>query len=162
MGLAWCAVLWLASLIEQAQRLAWQKEFAAAEKLYRQALKSDPDSRGARFGLAQVLLWEGHYREARSMFLSLHGADAAEGAATAAYWQGDFRTAEREFAALPKSDFARRSLTEIRSASEGDVRIAVDGVDDNQPYRAWRSSVTASTFSDPLTRWDVTAGGYGM
>ncbi|HJT18261.1 MAG TPA: tetratricopeptide repeat protein [Thermoanaerobaculia bacterium] len=148
--------------MEQAQRLAWQKQFAAAEKLYRQALHSDPNSRDARFGLAQVLLWEGRYREARQMFLSIAGADAAEGAATAAYWQGDFRTAEREFAALPNRDFARRSLEEIRSASRGDVRMALEGVDDNQPYRAWRSSVTASAFSDPLTRWDVTAGGYGM
>ncbi|HLJ73818.1 MAG TPA: tetratricopeptide repeat protein [Thermoanaerobaculia bacterium] len=162
MGLAWCAVLWLASLIEQAQQLAWQKHFAAAEKLYRRALQTDPDSHDARFGLAQVLLWEGRYREARQIFLSLRGPDAAEGAATAAYWQGDFRTAEREFAALPNRDIARRSLAEIRSASEGDVRINVEGIDDNQPYRAWRSSVTASTFSDPLTRWDVAAGGYGI
>ena len=54
MAVAWCAVLWLASIIEQAQRLAWQKQFAAAEKLYRQALTSDPQSRDARFGLAPV------------------------------------------------------------------------------------------------------------
>jgi tetratricopeptide (TPR) repeat protein len=162
MGLAWCAVLWLASILEQAQQLAWQKQFAAAEKLYRQALQSDPASRAARFGLAQVLLWEGDYREARTMFRSIAGADAAEGAATAAYWQGDFRTAAREFAALPDRDFARRSLAEIRSASDGNERIDFDGVDDNQPYRAWRSSATASMFSDPLTRWDVTAGGYSI
>ncbi|HEY6842788.1 MAG TPA: tetratricopeptide repeat protein, partial [Thermoanaerobaculia bacterium] len=162
MGLAWCAVLWFASILEQARQLAWQKQFAPAEKLYRQVLQSDPASRDARFGLAQVLLWEGRYREARTMFRSISGADAAEGAATAAYWQGDFRTAAREFAALPVREVARRSLAEIRSASEGDIRIGFEGVDDNQPYRAWRSAVTASAFSDPLTRWDVTAGGYSM
>ncbi|HJT17810.1 MAG TPA: tetratricopeptide repeat protein [Thermoanaerobaculia bacterium] len=160
--MAWCAVLWFASILEQAQQLAWQKQFAAAEKLYRQVLQSDPASPAARFGLAQVLLWEGRYREARTMFLSLPGADAAEGAATAAYWQGDFRTAAREFAALPNRDFARRGLAGIRSASEGDARVDFEGIDDNQPYRAWRSSVTASMFSDPLTRWDVTAGGYSI
>ena len=102
MGLAWCAVLWFAQLIEEAQRLAWQKHFAAAEKLYRQVLRSDPASRDAKFGLAQVLLWEGQYAEARWLFKSLKGADAAEGAATAAYWQGDFRTASREFAAIDR------------------------------------------------------------
>jgi len=162
MGLAWCAVLWLATLLQQAQQLAWQKQFAAAEKLYRQLLRTDPQSREARFGLAQVLLWEGRDREARELFLTLDGADAAEGAATAAYWQGDFRTAAREFAALRGSKFAQQSLAAIRAASAGDFRAGIEAVDDNQPYRAWRSSLTVSTFSDPLTRWDVTAGGYGM
>ena len=161
MGLAWCAVLWFAQLIEEAQRLAWQKHFAAAEKLYRQVLRSDPASRDAKFGLAQVLLWEGQYAEARRLFKSLKGADAAEGAATAAYWQGDFRTASREFAAIDRP-FSRQSLAQIRSASAGDVRATVEGLDDNQPYRAWRSSVTVSSFSDPLTRWDVSAGAYGL
>ena len=161
MGLAWCAVLWLAQLIEEAQRLASQKHFATAEKLYRQALRTDPQSREAKFGLAQVLLWEGHYVEARRLFQSLKGADAAEGGATAAYWQGDYRTAAREFAAINRP-FARSSLAEIRSASAGDFRFGIEGVDDNQPYRAWRSSVTVSSFSDPLTRWDVTAGGYRL
>jgi len=162
MGLAWCAVLWLAQVVEQARQLAWQKQFAAAEKLYRQALRTDPGSREARFGLAQVLLWEGRYGEARQLFKTVNGPDAAEGAATAAYWQGDFRTAAREFASMPERDFARRSLADIRAASAGDLRLSFDGVDDNQPYRAWRSSATVSTFSDPLTRWDVTAGGYGV
>jgi len=162
MALVWCVVLWAAQILEQAQRLAWQKDFAAAEKLYRQVLQSNPASREAKFGLAQVLLWEGRYREARHLFQSLKGADAVEGAATAAYWQGDFRTAAREFAAISQRPFARQSLSEIRSASAGDIRITAEGVDDNQPYRAWRSSAIVSSFSDPLTRWDVTAGGYGL
>jgi len=162
MGLAWCAVLWLAQILEQARQLAWQKQFAAAEKLYRQVLRTDPASRDAKLGLGQVLLWEGRYREARQLFKTLPGAEAAEGAATAAYWQGDYRTAAREFAAIPDRKFARQSLADIRAATEGDVRAAIEGVDDNQPYRAWRSSATASMFSDPLTRWDVTAGGYSV
>jgi tetratricopeptide (TPR) repeat protein len=162
MGLAWCAVLLFAQIVEQARQLAWQKQFAAAEKLYRQALMADPESRDARFGLAQVLLWEGRFSEARRLFKTLDGGDAVEGAATAAYWQGDFRTAAREFASMPDREFARRSLADIRTASAGDVRAAIEGIDDNQPYRAWRSSATASTFSDPLTRWDVSAGGYGL
>ena len=162
MGVAWCAVLWLATIIEQARQLAWQKHFAEAEQIYRQALQNDPASREAKFGLAQVLLWEGRYGEARRSFQRLHGADAAEGAATAAYWQGDFRTAAREFEAMPDNKFAQHSLADIRAATAGDVRVSIDGIDDNQPYRAWRSSITASTFSDPLTRWDVIAGGYGV
>ena len=162
MGLVWCAAMLLAQILEQARQLAWQKQFAAAENLYRQALRDDPESRDAKLGLAQVLLWEGRYREARRLFKTLPGADAAEGAATAAYWQGDFRTAAREFAALPDRKFARQSLADIRAASEGDVRATIEALDDNQPYRAWRSSVTASSFTDPLTRWDVTAGGYGV
>src|SRR5436190_13256331 len=162
MGLAWCAVLLLATLIEQARQLAWQKQFAAAEKLYRQALRNDPASRDATFGLAQVLLWEGRYREARNLFKTLHGRDAAEGAATAAYWQGDYRTAAREFAALPKSEFARKSLAGIDATTAGDARFTIEAVNDDQPYHAWRTALSASMFSDPLTRWDFAAGGYSV
>ena len=162
MGLAWCAVLLLATLLEQARQLAWQKQFAAAEKLYRQVLRSDPASRDAKFGLAQVLLWEGKYREARRLFQTLHGADAAEGAATAAYWQGDYRSAAREFASLPHSAFARKSMADIEAASAGDARAAIEAVDDDQPYHGWRTTLGASLFSDPLTRWDFAAGGYSV
>jgi len=162
MGLAWCAVLLLATLIEQARQLAWQKQFAAAEKLYRQALQNDPASREATFGLAQVLLWEGKYREARNLFQTLRGEDAAEGAATAAYWQGDYRTAAREFAALPKREFARKSLSDIEAASGGDARATIEAVHDDQPFHAWRTTLGASVFSDPLTRWDFAAGGYSV
>lgn len=154
-----------ADLIQEARQLAWQKQFAAAEKLYREALLQSPRSRDAVIGLAQVLLWEGRYREARRLFRTLpDDINAAEGAATAAYWQGDYRTAEREFAAIsvahPERSVSVKSLAEIRGAGRGDVRLLVDGVRDDQPYRAWRSGVTMSSFSDPLTRWDVAAGGY--
>ncbi len=158
-------------LLHRAQRLAWQKEFVAAENLYREALRRSPESRDALFGLAQVFLWEGRYREARRLFSQLArrssaDVEAAEGAATAAYWQGDYRTAAREFGAIaarhPERRIARKSLSEIESAARGDVRVLMEGIDDDQPYRAWRSSVALSSFSDPLTRWDVTAGGYWL
>src|SRR6058998_886728 len=158
-------------LLHRAQRLAWQKEFVAAENLYREALRRSPEFRDALFGLAQVFLWEGRYREARRLFSQLArrssaDVEAAEGAATAAYWQGDYRTAAREFGAIaarhPERRIARKSLSEIESAARGDVRVLMEGIDDDQPYRAWRSSVTVSSFSDPLTRWDVTAGGYRL
>ena len=76
--------------LARAQQLAWSKHFEDAERIYRELLGRSPQSREAAHGLAQVLLWEGHYAEARTRFLAL---DDREGAATAAYWQGDFRTA---------------------------------------------------------------------
>ena len=141
--------------LDRAQKLAWSKHFAEAEQIYRDVLAHAPDSREAAHGLAQVTLWQGRYREARSRFLALGDR---EGAATAAYWQGDFRTAAREFSGLD-SQFARESLVAIEQASRGMDRIDVDSLHDNQPLRTFRSSATSSMFSDPLTRWDVTAGG---
>jgi hypothetical protein len=155
--------------LRHAQQLAWKKEFAAAEKAYRQMLRQFPASRDARFGLAQTMLWEGRYRDARRLFDEVlsrnrNDVEAAEGMATAAYWQGDFRTAQREFAAIASAHPDRRLpsqvLSEIRSAERGDFRAQLDGLRDDQPYRAWRSSGTVSSFSDPLTRWDVSAGTY--
>jgi hypothetical protein len=158
-------------LLHRAEQLAWGREFAAAETLYREALRRSPDSREALLGLARVILWEGHHREARRLFKQLAtrspmDVEAAEGAATAAYWQGDYRTAAREFGAIaathPQRRLPRKSLSELEGASRGDVRVLMEGIDDDQPYRAWRGSVTVSSFSDPLTRWDVTAGGYRL
>ena len=155
--------------LRQAQQLAWKKEFAAAEKAYREVLRDFPGSRDATYGLAQVMLWEGRYPEARRLFGEVlhrkaNDVEAAEGMATAAYWRGDFRTAQREFAAIASAHPDRRLpaqvLSEIRSAERGDFRTQLDGVRDDQPYRAWRSSSTVSSFSDPLTRWDASAGVY--
>jgi len=155
--------------LRHAQQLAWKKEFAAAEKAYRAVLRQFPDSRDAKFGLAQVLLWEGRYRDARRLFGDVLGRnsndlEAAEGMATAAYWQGDFRTAQSEFGAIasahPNRSFPRQALSEISSAERGDFRAQLDGVRDDQPYRIWRTIATVSSFSDPLTRWDVSAGAY--
>src|SRR5579862_449267 len=78
--------------LQNAQRLAWSRHFAEAERVYRQLLQRSPHSRDVRIGLANVLLWEGRYREARAIFLKLESerpgdVQAAEGAATAAYWE---------------------------------------------------------------------------
>ncbi len=156
-------------VLRRAEQLAWEKQFQAAEALYREILRRSPQWHDATLGLARVILWEGRYREARRLFTELMqrnagDVEAAEGAATAAYWQGDFRTAVREFAAIatkhPERVVPRQNLTEIQSASRGDVRIVTEGIVDDQPYSAWRTSATVSSFSDPLTRWDVTAGAY--
>jgi hypothetical protein len=158
-------------LLHQAQQLAGQKHFREAEKLYREVLNRSPNSREGMLGLARVILWEGRYREARRLFKQLvrrspADVEAAEGAATAAYWQGDYRTAAHEFSAIaaehPERRIPRQSLAEIESAARGDVRVLMEGVDDDQPYRAWRTSATVSSFSDPLTRWDVTGGAYRL
>jgi hypothetical protein len=158
-------------LLRRAQDLAGEKHFAAAETRYHEVLQRSPSSHQAALGLAQVILWEGRYREARRRFKALVArfptdVDAMEGAATAAYWQGDFRTAAREFSAIaaahPERRIPQTSLAEIQSAARGDVRVLMEGVDDDQPYRAWRTSARVSSFSDPLTRWDVTAGAYRL
>lgn len=150
--------------LQHAQRLAWSRHFAEAERVYRQLLRRSPHSRDVRIGLANVLLWEGRYRQARAMFLDLESerpgdVEVAEGAATAAYWQGDFRSAEREFRTIG-TPAALRELRQIEMAARGSDRLLVDGVSDDQPYRLWRSAIETSIFSDPLTRWDVSAGFY--
>ena len=144
--------------LDRAQKLAWSKHFAEAERIYRDVLQSTPDSREASLGLARVLLWEGRYRDARERFLTLGDR---EGAATAAYWQGDFRTAAREFRMID-STFARDSLNAIEQASRGSDRVALDYDDDNQPLHSLRAMVSSSFFSDPLTRWDVSAGNHSI
>lgn len=144
--------------LDRAQKLAWSKHFTEAEQIYRDVLSRSPQSRDAALGLARVLLWEGRYREARERFLAL---GEREGAATAAYWQGDFRSAARDFSGL-NTTFARDSLAAIRQASRGSDRFDADWLDDDQPLRTFRSAVTSSMFADPLTRWDLSAGGSSL
>ncbi len=156
-----------AAILERAQKLAWSKHFDEAAVLYADVLHAHPDSHDAILGLARVRLWQGRYGEARRLFARLPGdLDAAEGSATAAYWSGDYRTAEQEFrsivAAHPGRETARKSLAEIQSASVRTQQISVGVIDDDQPYRATRSEARYSTFTDPLTRWDAIAGGYGL
>src|SRR5712691_6143125 len=152
-----------------AQALAWEKHFEDAARIYVDVLREEPQSRDAALGLARVRLWEGRYREARQLFAQLLGrnradADAAEGAATAAYWAGDFRTAQREFLevikAHPDRETARRSLDELRSASAAIETVDFGLIDDDQPFRSARTETRGSIFTDPLTRWDLSAGAY--
>ncbi|MGZ8853798.1 MAG: tetratricopeptide repeat protein, partial [Thermoanaerobaculia bacterium] len=154
-------------LLQKAQTLAWAQHFGEAASIYGDILRIDPESHDAILGLARVRLWQGRYREARSLFGRLTGeVDAAEGAATAAYWSGDYRTAARELrgivAAHPERDSARRSLNELHAASAPLAHIDGGLVDDDQPFRAARSEARVSAFSDPLTRWDVSAGAYDL
>ena len=159
-----------AALLARAQSLAWAKQFDQAAAIYLDVLRDAPESREARLGLARVRLWQGRYREARSLFLDLTktrpDTDAEEGAATAAYWSGDYRTAEREFAAIasahPNRETVRKMLGDLRSAAATTTSFEAGLVDDDQPFRATRSLARYSTFTDPLTRWDVSAGAYTL
>jgi hypothetical protein len=142
------------AVLKRAEALAHERRFAEAEAIYREVIRASPRSRPAAIGLARVLLWEGRYREARERFLALGDR---EGAATAAYWQGDFRTAAREFGTLDTS-FARESREAIAAAARGSDRLDIDWLSDDQPFRSLQTLARSSTFTDPLTRWDVTAG----
>lgn len=159
------------ALLARGESLAAAKKFDEAARIYLDILRDRPTSRAARLGLARVRLWQGRYREARDLFEQLlvrnrGDADAAEGAATASYWSGDYRTAEREFRAIaakhPDRQSVRRSLAELESASQTIETAETSFVDDDQPFRALRSQLGLSIFSDPLTRWDASAGGYVM
>ena len=90
--------------LDRAERLAWNKQFAESEALYRTIIAKQP-SRRATVGLARVVMWQGRYDEAIGRFDELLRAnardvDALEGRATAAYWSGDFRSAARDFRRL--------------------------------------------------------------
>jgi tetratricopeptide (TPR) repeat protein len=155
---------WLGLL---AETLAWEKQFPRAEALYRRALAGEPGSRDLSLGLGRVLLWEGRYADARAVLEPLVAqnaadADALEALGLAAYWSGDFRAAQRGFrrvlALRPSSPDARRYLDEIASASRATWEAGVGGTDDDQPFRSLRLATRVSLFSDPLTRWDVSAG----
>jgi tetratricopeptide (TPR) repeat protein len=150
--------------LSRAEQLAWNKQFAEAEALYRML----PPSRRAQLGLARVVLWRGRYAEAVDRFNELLRAnasdtDALEGRATAAYWSGDYRSAARDFRRVleldAKREFARTSLSEIASTARPSQRIEFGGVRDDQPLDIKRAEVSATLFSDPLTRWTVVLGG---
>jgi tetratricopeptide (TPR) repeat protein len=152
--------------LRRAERLAWEKQFAQSEALYRRILADDPQSIEARLGLARVVMWQGRYAAAIDMFARLDGIDALEGRATAEYWSGDLRRAARHFRRVLALDanreFARRSLHEILSTATPSQRMTVQGAHDDQPYDALRSQIEARFFSDPQTRWGVIAGGYRL
>ena len=158
-----CALTAAADELARAEQLAWDKQFAASESLYRQILAKEPPSRRARLGLARVVMWSGRYREAIALFNTLpNDLDALEGRATAEYWSGDFRGAARDFKRVlqldPKREFPRTSLAEIASVTRPSQRIAFGGVRDDQPLDVTRGEVSATFFSDPLSRWTATLG----
>lgn len=152
--------------LDRAEQLAWKKQFAEAEALYRTLLTRQP-SRRAQLGLARVVMWQGRYAEAISRFDELlrpnaRDVDALEGRGTAAYWSGDFRSAARDFRRVielePKREFARTSLNEIAATMRSEQRIVIAGSRDDQPLDVNRGEVAATFYSDPLTRWTAAAG----
>ena len=151
----------LADDLQRANELAWAKRFAEAEAIYRRI-----DSVPARLGLARVVMWQGRYAEAIALFAELEGVDALEGRATAEYWSGDYRAAARDFRRVlaldPARDFARQSLAEIESTARPSQRLALVGSTDDQPLDASRAELSATVFSDPLTRWTVSASRFEL
>jgi tetratricopeptide (TPR) repeat protein len=151
--------------LARAEQLAYAKQFAEAEALYRRIVEREPTP-AARLGLARVVMWQGRYAEAIALFARLDGVEAQEGRATAEYWSGDYRAAAKRFRRVleldPKRDFARTSLAEIESTMVPAQRLVVDGFDDDQPYDGIRTSVEATFFSDPLTRWTAEVGRYSL
>jgi tetratricopeptide (TPR) repeat protein len=152
--------------LDRAEQLAWNKQFAESEALYRTIVAKQP-SRRAQLGLARVVMWQGRYAEAIERFDELlrtnaRDVDALEGRATAAYWSGDFRSAQRDFRRVveldPKREFARTSLSEIASTMRPEQRIVIGGSRDDQPLDVNRGAVAATFYSDPLTRWTAAAG----
>lgn len=175
MGRARAAVLLVAVLVcgrataddlRRAEQLAWDKQFAESEALYRRILAGDPQSHAARLGLARVVMWQGRYGEAIALFEQLEGVEALEGKATAEYWSGDLRRAARDFRRVlaldPARESAQRSLNEITATATPSQRVTVLGTHDDQPYDAMRSQLEARFFSDPQTRWGVVTGAYHL
>ena len=155
---------WLGLL---AETLAWEKDFARAESVYRTALAASPDSRDLALGLGRVLLWQTRYAEGRALLAGLvardpRDADALEALALGEYWSGDYRSAQRNFrrvlALRPDSLDTEKSLDGIASASRTTWEVVSGGLTDDQPFRALGLHARLSLFSDPLTRWDVSAG----
>jgi tetratricopeptide (TPR) repeat protein len=152
--------------LQRAHELAWARQFAEAEVLYRRIVAAQPDSAEARLGLARVVMWQGRYGEAISLFAGLDGVDAIEGRATAQYWGGDHRAAARGFRRVlaidPRRELARRSLAEIESAAVPSQRVIVRGATDDQPLDMLRGEVSATFYSDVQTQWSATVGHYEM
>lgn len=152
--------------LQRAHELAWARRFAEAEIRYREILAAQPERVEATLGLARVVMWQGRYREAITLFASLDGIAALEGRATAEYWSGDLRAAARGFrkvlAVDPARELARRSLAEIASTTLPSQRVTVRGTTDEQPLDALRGEVAATFYSDVQTRWTASLGRYRM
>lgn len=154
--------------LDRAEQLAWSKQFAESEALYRSIIANQP-SRRAQLGLARVVMWQGRYPEAIERFDALlranpNDADAVEGRATAEYWSGDFRAAARDFRRAleldPKREFPRTSLAEIAATMRPSQRVVFGGSRDDQPLDVNRGEISGTFFSDPLTRWTVATGAF--
>lgn len=147
-------------MLARANAFAARKDFAAAERAAGEALQRYPASRDARLTLANILLWEGRYDEARKRFAevlerSAKDGDARFGMAQAEYWSGDYRAALRDFRAVSQRPEAQRSIREIEAASAPGYAIGAGLLSDDQPYRAASGAISVFAFSDPLTKWQI-------
>lgn len=149
-------------MLHRAEELAWSRQFAMSEKIYRDALERFGPSRRQQLGLGRALLWQGDYDAARREFVQLlvqqpADPDALEGLAQAAYWSGDYRQAQRVFEQLtgviPDHAVALKSLHEIASASRPLAQARLSYLHDDQPYAILGSDLSVVLSSDPLTRW---------
>jgi tetratricopeptide (TPR) repeat protein len=156
----------LDAMLHRIDTLIEQKELREAATLANAAVERYPQSRAARSSLALLTLWNGDYATARRLFrelLATERDDAAAqlGLAQAEYWSGDLRSAERDFAEVvrldPASAVAQRSLDEIRAAARPGFSAGIEGLSDDQPYRRAAAATTVYAFTDPLTRWLVSA-----
>jgi Tetratricopeptide repeat len=152
-----------------AETQAWDKRFDQAEKVYRSALKRYPGSRDLGLGLARVLAWQARYPEARRILTLLAernsgDVEVLESLGLVEYWSGDFRSAARIFRRVlsrsPGNAEARQGLAGIESASAARYEVSAAFDTDDQPYRLGRFQALGSVFTDPLTRWDGSAGSY--
>jgi tetratricopeptide (TPR) repeat protein len=150
----------LPSMLARANALAARKDFAAAERAAAEAVQRYPASRDARLALADILLWEGRYDEARERFAELltrnpSDGDARLGIAHAEYWSGDYRTALRDFRVVSERPEAQRAIREIGAASAPGYAVGAVLLSDDQPYRAASGTISVFAFSDPLTKWQI-------
>lgn len=157
----------LRSLLDRASSLAQQKNFAAAEAVSREAVSRFPRSVEAERTLAYILLWQAKYDQSRALFARIiarnsRDAEARTGLAQTYYWSGDYRGALREFERRlrlqPSNAEAQRVVEEIRAAARPGYAVDGSAIDDDQPYRSAGSVARMFLFSDPLTKWEVTAG----
>jgi hypothetical protein len=152
--------------LQRANELAWARRFAEAEVAYRKILAAQLRSAEAALGLARVVMWQGRYREAITLFAKLDGIEAIEGLATAQYWSGDHRAAARNFRRVlaidPGRDTASRSLAEIQATAVPSQRVTISGATDDQPLDMLRGEVSATLYSDVQTQWSAILGHYEM
>lgn len=158
----------LEEMLRRTSRLIETRELQSAESLAREAVTRHPQSRDARVTLAWLTLWNGRYAEAQWRFAELVAASPADagarlGLAQALYWSGDVRRAEQEFAHVvrldPRNAAAQTALSEIREGARPGYAIELRSLDDDQPYRAPSLRTSVYVFSDPLTKWSVSASG---
>lgn len=93
----------------RARTLAFQGDFAAAKRAYRDILTSDPSNRDAAFGLAQLTAWSGRLEEAAWRLRTLDSLQAGETRvlvllSQVEVWQGRMTAAERTAARISPSD----------------------------------------------------------